>query len=249
MISAVSAASSSGLVGGLRCVERCCPKTRQARRSGTPSSATTCSTQARRRAGLRSFPAQPRLRSSCRGSDRIPRAAAGCSQPQALSGLCPVPLSARRTPSASGSRSPPSPRSPGPPRPPVDPVLSAPQPAVAWPRSPRPCAASLPFSRPPLGATPYLREDHFQGGRPSDVIDAGDGVLSLREAVSQSNATPTVVDTINFASSIEGETLTLTQGELQLTQDVAIDGDADNNGSRVTLSGGWSGTEERDGSR
>src|SRR5918997_2233573 len=56
MIAAVSAASSSGLVGVLRCVERCCPRTRQARRSGTPSSATTCSTQARRRAGPRRSP-------------------------------------------------------------------------------------------------------------------------------------------------------------------------------------------------
>src|SRR3954452_1616524 len=72
----------------------------------------------------------------------------------------------------------------------------------------------------------------------NDVEDAGDGVLSLREAVAQSNATATVVDTINFASFIESQTLTLTQGELQLTQDVTIDGDADNNGSRVTLSGG-----------
>src|SRR5215212_10137778 len=73
-----------------------------------------------------------------------------------------------------------------------------------------------------------------------DVVDAGDGVLSLREAVAQSNARATA-DTINFASFIEGQTLTLSQGELQITQDVSIDGDADNNGSRVTLSGGWSG--------
>ena len=50
----------------------------------------------------------------------------------------------------------------------------------------------------------------------SDVVDAGDGVLSLREAVAQSNATATA-DTINFASFIEGQTLTLTQGELQIT--------------------------------
>src|SRR4051812_11045879 len=70
-----------------------------------------------------------------------------------------------------------------------------------------------------------------------DVVDAGDGVLSLREAVAQSNARATA-DTINFASFIEGQTLTLSQGELQITQDVSIDGDADNNGSRVTLSGG-----------
>src|SRR5215212_7654335 len=73
-----------------------------------------------------------------------------------------------------------------------------------------------------------------------DVVNAGDGVLSLREAVAQANLT-SAADTIQFAPSLEGETLTLTQGELQLTQDVTIDGDADNNGSRVTLSGGWSG--------
>src|SRR4051795_13210576 len=83
----------------------------------------------------------------------------------------------------------------------------------------------------------------------SDVVDAGDGVLSLREAVAQANATATI-DTINFASFIEGETLTLTQGELQITQDVGIDGDADNNSSRVTLSGGWSGNNgDSEGSR
>src|SRR5215212_4471157 len=82
-----------------------------------------------------------------------------------------------------------------------------------------------------------------------DVVDAGDGVLSLREAVAQSNARATA-DTINFASFIEGQTLTLTQGELQITQDVGIDGDADNNSSRVTLSGGWSGNNgDSEGSR
>src|SRR3954469_1282286 len=64
----------------------------------------------------------------------------------------------------------------------------------------------------------------------------GDGFRSLREAVGQANATPEA-DVIQFAPALEGGTLTLTQGELQLTQDVTIDGDADNNGSRVTLSG------------
>src|SRR3954449_8317363 len=73
-----------------------------------------------------------------------------------------------------------------------------------------------------------------------DVVNAGDGVLSLREAMAQANLTSTA-DLIQFAPSLEGETLTLTQGELQLTQDITVDGDADNNGSRVTLSGGWSG--------
>lgn len=69
-----------------------------------------------------------------------------------------------------------------------------------------------------------------------DFIGA-DGQRSLREAVNSANATPEA-DTIVFAPALEGQTLTLTQGELRLTQDVTIDGDADNNGSRVTLSGG-----------
>src|SRR3954452_16550962 len=51
-MAALSAISSLGVVGSLRCVERCWPRTWQARLSGTPSSAITCSTQARRRAGL-----------------------------------------------------------------------------------------------------------------------------------------------------------------------------------------------------
>ena len=70
----------------------------------------------------------------------------------------------------------------------------------------------------------------------NDVV-ASDGVRSLREAVALANATPEV-DTIRFTSAVEGHTLTLTQGELRLTQDVTVDGDADNNGSRVTISGG-----------
>ena len=59
---------------------------------------------------------------------------------------------------------------------------------------------------------------------------ASDGLRSLREAVNSANATPEA-DTIVFAPALEGRTLTLTQGELQLTQDVTIDGDQDNNGS------------------
>jgi hypothetical protein len=70
-----------------------------------------------------------------------------------------------------------------------------------------------------------------------DVVDAGDGVLSLREAVAQSNATATV-DTINFATFIEGQTLLLTGGELVVSRDVNIDGDANNDGRAVTIDGG-----------
>src|SRR5437016_9209136 len=58
-ISAVRRCSSSRPRGTLRCVERCCPSAAQARRSETCSCARTCLMQARRRAGLRSFPEQP----------------------------------------------------------------------------------------------------------------------------------------------------------------------------------------------
>lgn len=69
-----------------------------------------------------------------------------------------------------------------------------------------------------------------------DVVDAIDGVLSLREAVARSNAS-TERDTIQFAPSLEGRALVLTQGEVVLSRDVAIDGDTDNDGTEVTLSG------------
>src|SRR5689334_9791083 len=39
-----------------------------------------------------------------------------------------------------------------------------------------------------------------------DVVDPGDGKLSLREAVAKANAT-SALDAINFASSLEGQTL------------------------------------------
>ena len=70
----------------------------------------------------------------------------------------------------------------------------------------------------------------------ADVVDAGDGVLSLREAVTQANAT-TAADTIVFASAIEGQALMLTGGELVLNEDTNLDGDQNNDGITVTLDG------------
>jgi hypothetical protein len=61
--------SSSRPRGTLRCVERCC--------SETCSCARTCSMQARRRAGLRSFPGQPPAERAYLASDRKPPCAAG----------------------------------------------------------------------------------------------------------------------------------------------------------------------------
>ena len=75
-----------------------------------------------------------------------------------------------------------------------------------------------------------------------DVVNAGDGVLSLREAVSQANATA-AADTIVFASAIEGQTLVedrtlvLTGGELSVSRDLTIDGDQNNDGTAITISG------------
>src|SRR3954468_10833850 len=71
----------------------------------------------------------------------------------------------------------------------------------------------------------------------SDVVDSNDTVLSLREAVTQSNGTAEL-DTIQFASTIEGQTLVLSGGELVISRDVTIDGDLNNDGVKVTLSGG-----------
>ncbi len=71
----------------------------------------------------------------------------------------------------------------------------------------------------------------------ADRLDAGDGQLSLREAVARANAT-NAADAIRFAGALEGQTLTLTQGQLELRSDVTIDGDRDGDGRTVTLSAG-----------
>ena len=70
----------------------------------------------------------------------------------------------------------------------------------------------------------------------TDTIDASDGKLSLREAVTQANATA-AADTILFAAGLEGKTLVLTSGSLILSRDTVIDGDQNNDGTRITLSG------------
>lgn len=71
----------------------------------------------------------------------------------------------------------------------------------------------------------------------ADVVNAGDGVLSLREAVAQANAAG-APDSIRFAGGLDGRTVTLTQGQLTLTADVAIDGGTEDGAAGVTISGG-----------
>lgn len=71
----------------------------------------------------------------------------------------------------------------------------------------------------------------------TDTVNNGNGLLSLREAVAQANATA-AADTIVFAASVERQTLVLTRGELAVTRDLTIDGDGNDNGVGVTLDGG-----------
>ncbi|MGB3492731.1 MAG: Ig-like domain-containing protein [Elainellaceae cyanobacterium] len=75
----------------------------------------------------------------------------------------------------------------------------------------------------------------------ADTSVAGDGLLTLREAIAAANSnTGSGADTIVFDSSLMGSTISLTQGELAITSDVTIDASAaanliisGNNASRV----------------
>ncbi|MBQ7813625.1 MAG: hypothetical protein IJ387_03920, partial [Thermoguttaceae bacterium] len=57
----------------------------------------------------------------------------------------------------------------------------------------------------------------------SDVVDETDGKISLREAILYAESNATLDDTITFASSMKGKTITLTNGELKISQGVKID--------------------------
>jgi CSLREA domain-containing protein len=73
------------------------------------------------------------------------------------------------------------------------------------------------------------------------TADENDGInvggISLREAVDAANATAEA-DTISFDTSLSGQTITLTNGELLITNNLTIDGDLDNNSTPdITVSG------------
>ena len=57
-----------------------------------------------------------------------------------------------------------------------------------------------------------------------DVVSGGDGRLSLREAVARADADEGA-DTIVFAGSLEGRTLTLTREGSSISDDTIVDGD------------------------
>src|ERR1700684_4572660 len=96
-MAAVNANSSSRPRAGLRWVDRGCRSTAHARRSDTLSAALILSTQARRRAGLRSFPGRPPSGSACPRSGPTPLAGAAYS---------PVPNTSDASPGRSSDRPP-----------------------------------------------------------------------------------------------------------------------------------------------
>src|SRR4051812_31462291 len=70
----------------------------------------------------------------------------------------------------------------------------------------------------------------------STTADSGAG--SLRQAIASANASAGA-DSIEFASGLAGNTITLTTGQLVITDNVTINGDADNDGiADITLDGG-----------
>lgn len=70
-----------------------------------------------------------------------------------------------------------------------------------------------------------------------DVVDASDGLLSLREAVTIANGDGNG-DLIKFDATLAGKTIVLTS-QLQITSDVTLDGDVnDDFKADITLSGG-----------
>ena len=64
----------------------------------------------------------------------------------------------------------------------------------------------------------------------ADIVDAGDGRLSLREALALADADPATADTILFAPAVQGRTIRLAGSQLTVNSDVTIDG-----GSGVTI--------------
>ena len=79
-----------------------------------------------------------------------------------------------------------------------------------------------------------LADEAFDGG---ETPAAPDGAgLSLREALALANADPDSADAITFDAGLKGGTLTLTQGELVISGNTAIDADLDDDkGFDITI--------------
>jgi hypothetical protein len=70
-----------------------------------------------------------------------------------------------------------------------------------------------------------------------DVVDPSDGLLSLREAITAANANTAAGDSISFALPSRNREITLTAGQLNITDDLSINGNFveinGNNASRI----------------
>jgi hypothetical protein len=126
---------------------------------------------------------------------------------------------------------------------PANPALDAADPALA------PATDQRGFARP-QGAGPDLGAFELLSETPSlvvttalDVVDATDGLTSLREAVSYANL-KAGADTVTFDASLAGSVLRLTRGEIEITDAVTIDGGGvititgDAKGDDLTIAGG-----------
>ncbi len=71
---------------------------------------------------------------------------------------------------------------------------------------------------------------------PYDTVDFTDGVLSLREAIFATNVVPGA-DTIEFDAALDGATIVLTEGELEITDSLTIDASALASGLAIDASG------------
>ena len=82
----------------------------------------------------------------------------------------------------------------------------------------------------------------------SDVVDQFDGETSLREAIAFANS-EAGADTVTFAAGLDGALIRLTDGPLEVTDALTIDGDLDNDGTAdITLSGDAVGNDRTDAS-
>ena len=93
-------------------------------------------------------------------------------------------------------------------------------------------AAAIPAGAPGRGPAPAAplalvstpQQETFVVTTLADVVDATDGVLSLREAVDLANTSPGL-DRITFAESLRGGVIRLVGEGLTITDDLVIDGD------------------------
>ncbi|MEM9222098.1 MAG: choice-of-anchor Q domain-containing protein [Pseudomonadota bacterium] len=95
-------------------------------------------------------------------------------------------------------------------------------------------------SQTDIGAFEFAEGANFVVTTADDTVDNTDGVTSLREAILAANGATlgAGTPTITFDNSLDGAVLFLTNGELDITRSVIINGDTDGDGkANVTISG------------